>query len=235
MLTVDFQRLPLQRGDFVLDAGCGEGRHVFECFRHDCSILGVDLSQQSLLKARYVLGEMKARKEANGRVLLLRGNALRFPFSAGTFDKIICAEVIEHVDDDRLGITELGRVLKPGGRIAVTVPTLFTEYVYDFLSKEYFRTPGGHVRKVIPQELARSMEHNGLRVYAVGFAHAFHFPYWMLRCLFGLHCEKAVLPLVYRKFLHLSLFSKPLRFLEKLCNYFFPKSIILYAQKAQKP
>jgi SAM-dependent methyltransferase len=235
MLTVNFRRLPLEKGDFVLDAGCGEGRHIFECFRHDCSILGMDLSRESLLKARYVLGGMKARHEAKGRVLLLRGDALRFPFPGGTFDKIICAEVIEHVDDDRRGIAELGRILKPGGKIAVTVPTRFTEHLYDFLSREYFRTPGGHVRKVIPHQLARSMEDNGLRVYAVGFAHAFHSPYWMLRCLSGLHREKATIPRIYHRFLHLSLYSKPLRFLEKLGNYFFPKSIILYAQKTQKP
>jgi ubiquinone/menaquinone biosynthesis C-methylase UbiE len=222
----------LEKGDFVLDAGCGEGRHVFECFRHGCAVWGMDLSWQSLLKARYVLEQMKDRQKANGHALLLRGDALRLPFQDGTFDKVICAEVIEHVDNDRLGIAELGRILKPGGKIAVTVPTRFTEHTYDFLSKEYFRTPGGHVRKVIPQDLARSMEKNDLHVYAVEFAHAFHSPYWMLRCIFGLHSEKARIPLLYRQFLHLSLFSRPLRFLEKPCNYFFPKSIILYAQKA---
>ncbi|MBI5968763.1 MAG: class I SAM-dependent methyltransferase [Deltaproteobacteria bacterium] len=232
MLTVDFRKLPIGQGDLVLDAGCGEGRHAFECFRNDCSILGMDLNFQSLLKARYVLGQMKERKEGQGKVLLLRGDTLRFPFQDETFDKVICAEVIEHVADDRLGIAELGRILKTGGKIAITVPTLFTEHIYDQLSKEYYRTPGGHVRKVIPQTLARFMEESGLQVYAVGFAHAFHSPYWMLRCIFGLHQEKAVLPLIYKKFLHLSLFSRPLRLLEKLCNYFFPKSIILYAQKS---
>lgn len=231
MLTVDFRRLPLAQRDLVLDAGCGEGRHVFECFRHDCSVLGMDLSHRSLLKARYVLGQMRERREAKGRVFLLRGDALRFPFPDETFDKIICAEVIEHVDDEHRGMAELARILKTRGKIAVTVPTLFTEHLYDKLSQEYFRTPGGHVRKVVPQALARSMEENGLQVYAVGFAHAFHSPYWMLRCLCGLHDEKAIIPLVYRKFLHLALFSKPLRLSEKLCNYFFPKSIILYAQK----
>ena len=99
------------------------------------------------------------------------------------------------------------------------------------MSYEYFRTPGGHVRKVVPRVLARHMEESRLRIYAVGFAHAFHSPYWTLRCIFGLHDEKALLPGVYRKFLHLALFSRPLRLGEKLCNYFFPKSIILYAQK----
>jgi len=231
MLTVDFQKLPLRPGDLVLDAGCGEGRHSFECFRHGCSILGMDLDHRSLLKARYMLEQMRGRRDAAGRFALLRGDTLRFPFPDETFDKVICAEVIEHVKDERLAMTELARILKSRGRIAVTVPTLITEHVYDTLSREYFRTPGGHIRKVTPSALAASMEENGLRIYAVGFAHAFHSPYWMLRCIFGLHDEKAVVPLLYRQFLHLSLFSKPLRLAQNICNSFFPKSIILYAQK----
>jgi SAM-dependent methyltransferase len=233
MLTVDFRRLPLEEKDLVLDAGCGEGRHTFHCFRRNCSILGMDLDQKSLLKARWVLGEMKKRREGNGRVIFLRGDALQFPFRTGTFDKIICAEVIEHVRDDRLGVAELARILKAGGKIAITVPTTATEKMYKRLSAEYFRTPGGHIRIVNPRDLSSCMEENGLRVYALSFAHSFHTPYWMFRCLSGLHDEKAKIPAVYRKFLHLSLFSGPLRFSENLCNYFFPKSIILYAQKAQ--
>jgi ubiquinone/menaquinone biosynthesis C-methylase UbiE len=234
MLTVNFRTLPLEKGDLVLDAGCGEGRHTFECYRHDCRILGMDLSHHSLLKAKYVLGQMKKRDEARGKFLLLRGDALRFPFPDGTFDKIICAEVIEHVDDDRKGVAALARILTESGKIAITVPTRMTEHVYDWLSKEYFRTPGGHVRKVIPRILAGYMEENHLRVYAVGFAHSFHFPYWMLRCIFGLHQENARIPALYKKVLHYSLFSKPLRRMEKFCNYFFPKSIILYAQKGNQ-
>jgi SAM-dependent methyltransferase len=234
MLTVDFRRLPLRGKDLVLDAGCGEGRHTFECFRRNCSILGMDLDPKSLLKARWVLGEMKKRKDGNGRVLFLRGDALRFPFRTGTFDRIVCAEVIEHVRDDRLGVAELARILKEGGKIAITVPTTVTERMYKKLSDAYFRTPGGHIRIVNPREMAGCMEENGLQVYAVGFAHSFHTPYWMLRCIFGLHDEKARIPALYRKFLHLALFSKPLRISEKFCNYFFPKSIILYAQKSQK-
>jgi SAM-dependent methyltransferase len=231
MLTVDFRHLPLQEKDLVLDAGCGEGRHTFHCFRSNCSILGVDLDKKSLLKARWVLGEMKKRGDGNGRVLFLRGDALRFPFRTGTFDKIICAEVIEHVRDDRLGISELARILKPRGIIAITVPTTLTERIYKNLSDEYFRTPGGHIRIVNPKEMAACMEENRLRIYAVSFAHAFHTPYWMLRCLAGLHDENARIPAAYRQFLHLSLFSHPLRIMEKVLNYFFPKSIVLYAQK----
>jgi hypothetical protein len=105
------------------------------------------------------------------------------------------------------------------------------EHVY-LLSHEYFRTPRYIGR--FPRVLARFMEENGLRVYAVGFAHSFHFPYWMLRCIFGLHRENARVPAVYRKILYYSLFSKPLRTMERMANYFFPKSIILYAQKDRR-
>ena len=107
-----------------------------------------------------------------------------------------------------------------------------TERMYKNLSDEYFKTPGGHIRIVNPREMARCMESNALRLYGVSFAHSFHTPYWMLRCLAGLHDEGARVPAAYRKFLHLSLYSPPLRMIENFLNYFFPKSIVLYAQKA---
>jgi SAM-dependent methyltransferase len=231
MLTIDFRKLSPQSGDLILDAGCGEGRHVFACLNRPCTILGLDLNQHSLLKARYILESLKQKNEIKARYLLIRGDVLRFPFPDEIFDRIICSEVMEHFWDEKPLFAELTRVLKKGGRIAISVPTLVTEYIYGQLSKEYFRTPGGHVRKVIPQALAKAMAAHNLQVYAIGFAHAFHSPYWMLRCLCGLHQEKARVPLLYRKFLLLALFSPPLRFLEKIGNYFLPKSIILYGQK----
>lgn len=235
MLTIDFHKLSLRSGDLILDAGCGEGRHVFACVHWPCTILGLDLNQHSLLKARYILESLNKKSEIKARYLLIRGDVLRFPFPDETFDRIICSEVMEHFGDEKPLFTELTRILKKGGRIAISVPTLVTEYLYDRLSKEYFRTPGGHVRKVIPQTLAKAMAANNLQVYGIGFAHAFHSPYWMLRCLCGLHQEKAKIPRLYHRFLHLALFSSPLRFLEKIGNYFLPKSIILYGQKKFDP
>lgn len=231
MLTIDFKKLPLRPGDRVLDAGCGEGRHVLACHRTPCGIVGIDLNPQSLRKSRWLLDQMEKQGQGRGPVLLVRGDNFRFPFPDHAFDQIICAEVIEHSVAEHSAIRELARVLKPGGKMALSFPTVFTEQLYDWLSKEYFRTPGGHVRKVNARELARTMETNGLRVYGISFAHAFHSPYWALRCVFGLHNEKAPLPSLYRRFLTLALFSKPLRRMEGICNYLFPKSIVLYAQK----
>lgn len=231
MLTIDFHKLALRPGHLILDAGCGEGRHVFASLGWPCTILGLDLNHYSLKKAHFIIESLKKKRELKGRALLIRGDVLHFPFATETFDCIICAEVLEHFPEEKILLAELTRILKKGGRIAISVPTLITEYLYDQLSYEYFRTPGGHVRKVVPQALAKSMAENNLQIYALGFAHSFHSPYWMLRCLCGLHEEKAKIPSIYRKFLHLALFSRPLRFLERIGNYFFPKSIILYGQK----
>ena len=45
MQTVDFKYFPLEKGDTVLDLGCGEGRHVYAAYAHaDVQVVGVDLS-----------------------------------------------------------------------------------------------------------------------------------------------------------------------------------------------
>ena len=51
-----------------------------------------------------------------------QGDALNLPFADGEFDRVIAAEVLEHIPADELAIAELVRVLRPGGTIAVTVP-----------------------------------------------------------------------------------------------------------------
>jgi SAM-dependent methyltransferase len=46
----------------------------------------------------------------------------QLPFEADRFDLIVATDVIEHLDDDRLALAELGRVAAPGGRLVITVP-----------------------------------------------------------------------------------------------------------------
>ncbi|MCL1833201.1 MAG: class I SAM-dependent methyltransferase, partial [Leptospirales bacterium] len=156
MLTIDFDRLTVKEGDTVLDAGCGLGRHSIESMRRGASVFCMDLDLDSLLKTRYTLADMKLQGRAAGNSGFLThvGDALNLPFKDETFDKIICSEVMEHVDDDRKACSELARVLKKNGRIAITVPTFFSEMIYDALTYEYFTSPGGHVRKYFPSELA---------------------------------------------------------------------------------
>ncbi len=233
MLTVDFDRLAVRKGDAALDAGCGFGRHSMEFVKRGALVYSMDLDHESVRKTRFILAEMKRKDRSNNdsEYLSLNGNAMGMPFKNNSFDRIICSEVMEHVSDDRQACSELFRVLKPGGRIAITVPTYFSELVYDSLTFEYFSTPGGHIRKYTPVQLAGIMKDCGFEIYAIDFKHAFHTIWWMIRCVVGLHLENHPMTKSYHKFLHLGLLSKFMRRMENFFDYFFSKSVIIYGWK----
>ncbi|HRR61666.1 MAG TPA: class I SAM-dependent methyltransferase [Spirochaetota bacterium] len=233
MLTVDFDLLAVKDNNIALDAGCGLGRHSFEFVSRGANVFSMDMDMDCVRRTRFTLVYMRdngqAKQGTHFQVLL--GNALKLPFRDNTFDRVICAEVMEHVPDDNQACHELARVLKPGGLIAITVPTYISEMIYDILTYEYFTSPGGHIRKYVPKKLAAIMENNGLKIYAVDFRHSFHTIYWLIRCVVGLHLEDQPMTRHYRNFLTRTLFSPFMQKVERFFDNFFPKSIILYAQK----
>ena len=101
------------------------------------------------------------------------------------FDRVIAAEVLEHVPDDAGVLAELVRVLRPGGLMAVTVPRWYPEAVNWALSAEYHNVPGGHVRIYRRSQLRRRLRTAGLELHRHHHAHALHSPYWWLRCALG--------------------------------------------------
>ena len=73
---------------------------------------------------------------------------MELPFDDDSFHRVIASEVLEHVTDDESAFAELARVLRPGGRLAVTIPAWLSETVCWKLSSDYHApaVPGGHVR-----------------------------------------------------------------------------------------
>jgi len=236
MLTVNFNLFRVENGDRFLDVGCGEGRHSFEaCRLTHGMVCAMDLDDLSLRKTHYVLHYMDSQKVSKGSWHVMFGDALRLPFKDATFDKVICSEVLEHIEDDERGIEELVRVLKQGGALAVTVPTYLSEAVCWALDEDYYNHPGGHVRKYKARDLVNALRRNNLSVYAIRYEHAFHSIYWILRCIFRLKNEKARIPALYHKFLAMQIVTNS-RFahrMERICNFFFPKSIVIYTRKLQ--
>ncbi len=231
LLTVDLERLRVGPGDLLLGAGCGEGRHCFGALERGARVVGLDLDLASLKKGG---GALRYRGHHLGRLAsTLQGNAFQLPFADASFDRVICAEVMEHVHDFRSAARELARVTKPGGRIAITIPTTTSEHVYLRLGDEYFESPGGHIRIFRPRDLAAGLASVGLRTEGCGFAHGFHTPYWALRSLVGLpDADQSQLVRAYRLFLIRATSSRWIDFLERrLLNFVCPKSVILYAEK----
>jgi len=230
LLTVDLDRLDVRAGQRVLDAGCGEGRHCFGALERGAHVVGLDLDAGAL---RDAAPKLRARASAcSGLGEMLRGDTFHLPFPDECFDKVICSEVMEHVHDYTAAARELARVTRRDGMVAVTIPTATSEHLYLRVGDDYFESPGGHIRIFKPRELARGLARAGLVTVGVGFAHALHTPYWVLRSLAGLpRADENPLVRAYRAFLIRATVSPGLAALERVLNYCFPKSLILYAEK----
>jgi demethylmenaquinone methyltransferase / 2-methoxy-6-polyprenyl-1,4-benzoquinol methylase len=96
-------------GDRVLDLGCGEG-DLGLLTAGVASVTGVDVSTAML---------RSAQQRAEGRLKLVRASAGRLPFTSATFDVAMSAFVLRNLDDLPAALAELGRVLRPGGRLAL--------------------------------------------------------------------------------------------------------------------
>lgn len=109
---VIFERHPLG-GGAVLDVGCGTGEIIVRLGDSfpQASFVGVDLEEPHLVRAA-------ARCAALGpRVRFQHGDALALPFDDATFDLVVCRHVLQAVPDPRVVLTEIRRVLRPGGRM----------------------------------------------------------------------------------------------------------------------
>lgn len=148
MLTVDFDRLEVGAGITAIDIGAGQGRHSFEMFRRGADVIAFDQSESDMtdvgmmFDAMIAEGQVPASAKARAEV----GDALHLPYGDDTFDLVLMSEILEHVPADDAAIAEMVRILKPGGRAAVTVPRYWPEKVCWALSDAYHEVEGGHVR-----------------------------------------------------------------------------------------
>lgn len=235
MLTVDFSRFPVRPGDRVLDLGCGAGRHAFEVYRRGGHVVAFDLDPGELGPVRDMFGAMAAEGEAEkDTATAVAGDATRMPFPDGAFDRVIAAEVLEHILDDQRAMRELARVLRPGGLAAITVPAFLPERLCWGLSAEYHQAPGGHVRIYTRVELEAKLARAGLEPRWHHHAHGLHSPFWWLKCAVGVGKDDHPLVSAYHRMLVWDIMKAPrlTRTAERLVNPLIGKSLVVYAVKS---
>jgi len=240
LTTIDFRRLHLEPGHRVLDLGCGEGRHAITAWlTAPVQVVGLDIGAADLATARRRSLDFNpggpgagasSATDASRALGWVRGSGLRLPFADATFDRIICAEVLEHVPDYHAMLREIRRVLKPGGLVAVSVPRFVPEWVCWQLSSPYHEVEGGHVRIFRTRKLTDAVEAQGLKRFHRHWAHSLHVPYWWLRCLFWRDGEQAWVVRAYHRLLVWDLMRHPplTRWLDRLLNPVIGKSLVLY-------
>ena len=238
MLSVDYDRLGLRAGELLLDLGCGGGRHAYEALRRGARVTALDASETELKDVATVITEMeKDEADAAGQSLgtgaVVCADALAIPFRDGSFDRVIAAEVLEHVPRDQAAMGELARVLRPGGSLAVTVPRFGPEAVNWALSDGYHSVEGGHIRIYRRSSLVRRLSRAGLRLRASHHAHALHSPYWWLRCAVGVDHDEHPLVRAYHRLLVWDIVRAPLltRVIDRALNPLLGKSLVVYVDR----
>lgn len=247
MLTVDYDRLGLRPGMRVLDLGSGFGRHAFETARRGAHVVAADLASDELVATRATFqamaeaGEIAGPMSTAGEVgaatscTVARADGARLPFADGSFDRIIASEVLEHVPDDLAVMAELHRVLRPGGRLAATVPAAVPEQICWWLNEAYHApiSVGGHVRIYGRPELRTKLAASGFVPVGDHRAHALHSPYWWLKCAVGLDNDRNPLVKAYHKLLVWDITHAPrlTRTTERWLNPVLGKSLVIYADK----
>lgn len=147
------------KNEKILDFGCGAGQLLKEVVSYfpDNHYVGTDLSLEGIKRARKKLPNIKFLKTEGGKNL---------PFSDNEFDTVLATDVIEHVYDIPVLLSEWNRILKRGGKIVITTPYFgFIKNVVICLIKfeKVFDTTGPHIRFFTDNSLKRTLEKFGFK------------------------------------------------------------------------
>jgi SAM-dependent methyltransferase len=140
----------------ALDLGCGDGRLTGELDAAD--LTAADVSAEALRRA--------ATRLRDARLVELEPDA-PLPLGDSSFDLVLCAETIEHVRDVQLLLSEVRRVLVPGGRLALTTPSHGRRTGLEILALGFerrFDPLSPHVRFLTARSLRRLLGELGFEV-----------------------------------------------------------------------
>ena len=101
-----------EKGERILDAGCGTGVFTFDILPFVSHVTGIDISLPMVRRA--------CRKGGKTSFNGLAGDMMSLPFADGAFDKVVSVTALEFVRDARRAVKELFRVTRRGGVIVVT-------------------------------------------------------------------------------------------------------------------
>ena len=143
-------------GRRAVDIGCGTGYHLQDLARRSFAVAGIDGSPDMLHKARAAVPD----------VGLHEADVASLPFADSTFDLALCIEVLRYLPDPGRCISEIARILTPGGLCLATAAPQFSANGYPLINRLAVAAPFGDLVRLkqyfmSPRQLARHFEAAG--------------------------------------------------------------------------
>jgi SAM-dependent methyltransferase len=153
----------------ILNIGSGTGGNT-SVLQQFGTITGVDNSEEAVAFAR---------KRGYETVV---ADATNIPFGDNSFDVLVALDVLEHIKDDTLALTEWRRLLKPGGKLLITVPAY--QWLWSFHDEALH-----HLRRYTASGLNRTLNLVGFKILKRSYAIVFSFP-----LIVGYRLLRSILP-----------------------------------------
>jgi SAM-dependent methyltransferase len=142
----------------LLDLGCGDGNHPKWLGRHAQVLYGSDYNALRLARARSLVPEAR----------LFLGDILDYPAEDGAFDVIFFNHVIEHIPDDVRALSEIRRILAPGGLLILGTPNEGAWWwQLAYRRTPHLRATTDHVHFYTAETISAKMQDAGLRITEV--------------------------------------------------------------------
>ncbi len=154
----------LANGRKLLDVGCGTG-YFLKILKKDWEVFGVDISQKAITMSR-----------SRGLENIIQGSIEKLPYANDSFDVILVLDVIEHVKNDVLALSEVYRVLKPNGIAVFNTPAFKFLWSYHDISAD-------HVRRYTQSELTGKLQKVKFKILKVSYINFLLFPLALIQRL----------------------------------------------------
>lgn len=165
--------------DTVVDVGCGDGGNIKFCAKFARHVVAIDVDPTKLVETER---RLQSGSKASYAVVLSDANPI--PIATAMADKIICTEVLEHVDDPARLLSELVRIGKPGATYLFSAPDALSESVIKRLAPSSAFEKPNHIRVIGRDEFERMVVNAGLIVQR----HTFRGFYWAVRVALSWKC-----------------------------------------------